>query len=94
MSESTATITLKYPFEWADGETISEIEVPRPKAMHMRGLNIKRLQTDTDEMFKLLQKLLGQPPKFIDKMDFEDVQEIMETVSSFLESGPKTGPTA
>lgn len=90
MNTETKTIKLKHPFEWGD-ETISEIELPRPKAGHMRGLNVKRLQEETDEMFKLVQKLLNQPPKFLDRMDFVDVQTIMEAVGDFLPSGPATG---
>lgn len=90
MSEEKTTVKLEYPFEWAEGETISEVEIPRPKAFHMRGINVKRLESETDEMFKLLQKLLGQPPKFLDRMDFVDVQKIMEVVEGFLQNGPSS----
>lgn len=94
MSESeSVTVTLDFPFDWTEGEKITQVEIPRPKAFHMRGLNVKRLESETDEMFKLVQKLLGQPPKFLDKMDFADVQKIMEVVSGFLPSGPKDGKT-
>ena len=86
--DEKATVTLDFPFEWTEGETISEIEIPRPKAHHMRGLNVKRLETDTDEMFKLLQKLIGQPPKFLDRIDFQDITKMMKVVEGFLQPGP------
>lgn len=93
------TVTLDFPFEWTEGNIVSEIEIPRPKAHHMRGLNVKRLESETDEMFKLLQKLIGQPPKFIDRLDFQDFTKIMKVVEDFLQPGdssdsePKTDST-
>lgn len=92
-SNEPTVVKLDHPFTWAD-EQVTEISVPRPKAFHMRGINIKRLESETDEMFKLVQKLLGQPPKYLDQFDFVDVQKIMEVVSGFLDNGPTTGNTS
>lgn len=92
--QDSVTVTLDFPFDWTEGETISEIEIPRPKAIHMRGLNVKRLESETDEMFKLIQKLIGQPPKFLDKMDFSDILKIKTVVEDFLQPGaPSAGET-
>lgn len=82
------TVTLQDPFEWA-GEQVTEIEVPRPMVFHMRGLNTKRLSEETDEMFKLLQKLLGVIPKYMDKLSFADSMELLGVVNDFLPSGVK-----
>lgn len=87
---SNIEIKLDHPFQWGEQE-ISSISLPRPKAKHMRGLNVKKLSEETDEMFKLIQNLINEPAKFIDNIDFEDIQKIMETVSDFLDSGQKSG---
>lgn len=92
--EGAKTVTLEFPFSWTEGETIREITIPRPTAGHMRGLNIKKLESDVDEMLRLVQKLIGQPAKFVDKIDFSDLNKIMECVGSFLPSGPETGKTS
>lgn len=92
--ENSVTVKLDFPFEWTEGEQVTEVEIPRPRAFHMRGLDAKKLESDIDEQFKLLQKLLGQPAKFLDKMAFSDAQKLMEAVQSFLPSGaPATGQT-
>lgn len=93
MSDDQRVVTLDHPFVWAD-EQVTTITLKRPKAKHMRGLNIKRLESETDEMFKLVQKLIGEPPAFIDELDFSDIQKIMEVVEDFLSSGPLTGAKA
>ena len=89
--EESVTVKLDFPFDWTEGETITEIEIPRPKASHMRGLNVKRLESETDEMFKLIQKLIVQPPKFLDKIDFSDFTKIMKVVEDFLQPGAELG---
>lgn len=86
--EESVTVTLDFPFEWDGDRKVETIEIPRPKAFHMRGLNVKKLETDTDEMFKLLQKLIGEPPRFLDKIDFADITKMMGVVEGFLSSGP------
>lgn len=88
------TITLEYPFEWAE-ENISEIFIPRPKAFHIRGLNFKKIEGgDGDEVLKLIQKLTGHPPKFVDKIDIADFQKMGEVIAGFFPESPQTGKNA
>lgn len=83
-------VQLQDPFKYGD-DTITEIEVPKPMVYHMRGLNVKKLQEDTEEMARFLQKLLTQPPKFVDKISFADFQELMDVANDFLQPGQPTG---
>lgn len=82
------TLPLKKPFVWdKKDEPVTEVKISRPLGYHMRGLNVKLLESHTDEMFKLAQKLLAQPPKFIDKMAWADLERVLEVSQAFLSSG-------
>ena len=95
MDDASQVIELTYPFEWDNqDEKITEIEIPRPKAKHIRGMNFKKIESgDADEVLKLIQKLTGHPPKLIDRLDIIDIQKIGDVISSFLDSGPAIGQT-
>ena len=85
-------VTLEYPFTWREGEEITEIDLPRPKAMHIRGLNFKKIENgDADEILKLIQKLTGQPPKWVDKIDLADIIQLADKIQDFLPNGPQAG---
>lgn len=87
-------LPLEAPFKYGD-ETITEVEIPRVRAVHMRGINGKKVESgDMDELLKLVQKLLFKPTKYIDSLDMVDVMTIGEVVGYFLSNGPKAGGTA
>lgn len=96
--DGSKQVELLHPFKWGkgeDAETIKSVKVPRIKAQHMRGINGKALENgDMDEVFKLIQKLLGEPKAYIDNIDMADIQVIGEVLGDFLPSGPATGGTA
>lgn len=92
-NKESVTLKLENPFKWGDQE-VTEIVIPRPTAKHMRGLNIKKLSEETDEMLALLQSLINEPKAYIDEMSFSDVVAAMGVVTDFLPSGQKTGASA
>jgi len=96
--DGSKQVELLHPFKWGKGEdadTVTSIKVPRIKAMHMRGINGKALENgDMDEVFKLIQKLIGEPRVYIDCIDMADIQVIGEVLGDFLPDGPATGGNA
>lgn len=96
MTDSNSEIVkLQFPFQWEpDVPEITEIEIPRPKVQHVRGINLTQLENDSDELLKLVQKLTNKSPRFLDKIDMIDMMKIIEVVRGFLQSSPPTGGTA
>ena len=93
--EGDKIVTLQHPFKWADDQgDVTEITVFRPKVFHMRGIDFKKLDGNMDEMLKLVHKLTGHPPKFLDKIDFTDLEKIIEVITGFLDSGQKSGSSS
>ena len=96
--DGSIQVTLEHPFTWIqNGEDakVESVRVPRIKAHHMRGINGKALENgDMDEVFKLVQKLLGEPKSYVDKIDMADFKTIGEVLNYFLPDGPTTGGTA
>lgn len=71
-------------------ETISELEVRKPKAKDLRKFpsNSKTL----GEMLDFAGGLCGQPPSVIDELSIEDALKLFEVIMNFLPDGLKTGP--
>jgi len=87
-------IPLDYPFQYGD-EQITDIQIPRIKAHHMRGINGKKLDDgDIEEMLKLIQALVGKGRKYIDNIDMVDIQTIGAVLQDFFPNGPTTGKPA
>jgi len=84
---ASKTIKLEYPISWGE-ETISEIEIKRPKGKHMRKLGGN---VTMDEMLEIAQKCSAQPKSVFDEMDGQDVLKVAEVIGDFLGSGQKTG---
>ena len=84
---SKVVYKLKHPFEWGS-ETISEIEISRPKGKHLKkfGEGIK-----IGDMVNVASACSGHAPPVFDEMDGEDYVAIVGIVSNFLDSGQGTG---
>lgn len=83
------TIKLKSPIQFGS-ETITQLRLRPPKAKDMRGLP---LQMNMDSMLTLAGRCAEQPPSVIDELSFEDLQAVMEAITSFLPSSPQIGAT-
>jgi len=86
-------VKLEHPFVYdPDEPKITSIEIPRPQVKHIRGLSSEKLAAgDIDEMLSLLQALLAVPPSYLDMLDIDDFQNILEAVKNFFPDGPATG---
>ncbi|HXG47685.1 MAG TPA: phage tail assembly protein [Methylomirabilota bacterium] len=72
---------LKEPLQ-ANGETITELKLKKPKAKALRAFD--RAQGDIAGSFELISDLAGIPPSAVDELDVEDIAEIMAWVSGFF----------
>lgn len=84
------TIKLDDPIQYGS-ETISQLELRKPKAKDMRGLP---LQMGMDDMLKLASRVSAQPDSVIDELSIGDLGRVMEVVGNFIEAGRVTGKTA
>lgn len=83
------TIKLDDPISYGS-ETISSLELRKPKAKDMRGLP---LQMGMDDMLKLAGRVSGQPDSVIDELSINDLGRVMEVVGNFMQAGRATGKT-
>ena len=78
---------LATPVEF-DGETVTEIELPRPKGRHLKELGEDQ---SIGAIILVARKVTGRPLKFFDELDGYDYFKIGEIYNNFLEIGPRTG---
>lgn len=69
-------------------ELISQLEIQRPKAKHIRALPA---EPKTGDLLDLAGKLCGQVPSVIDELSIPDAMALLEIVGNFMEPGQKTG---
>ncbi len=69
-------------------ETVEELVLRRPKGKDMRKLPA---EPDIGSILDWAGELAGQPPSFVDELDVEDVEQLIEGVSRFFESGQLIG---
>lgn len=94
MTDTTESIDveLSHPIQWGENKVYEKFTITRPKAKHMRGVNFKKIEEqDGSEILKLIEKLSGEPPSVVDRLDLTDVMKIAEVIQVFLPSGPETG---
>lgn len=80
-------VTLSSPFEWGD-ELIEEIVLQRPKAKDLEHLSV---EPKMKELLEVARKCARWTNAQIRELDSEDVMEVVEAVSDFLDSGHRTG---
>lgn len=83
-------IPLKHPVAYGD-KTISTLVLRRPKAGDFRGL--KGMDKPFDMILDFAASLSDLSPAIIDRLDVEDMPQLIEVVSGFLGGFPATGKT-
>ena len=86
------TITLVHPITIGaeTQETISVVELRRPTGLDFR--QVQGANNNYDLCLKFAAQLSGLPDVAFDRMDgVDDVPRIIEVVTGFLTSSPKTG---
>jgi len=83
-------IKLLEPIQFGS-ETITELEMQKPKAKHWRGMPSSPGMGD---LLDLAGRLSGHPPKVMDELSTEDMMRVLEAVGNFLPSGLGTGSSA
>ena len=82
------TIELKHPIE-AHGETVTTIELKRPKVKHLKAMD--KATGDVERVAALLTELGALPPSSVDQIDAEDFAVLAEVVGGFFEKPLPTG---
>ncbi len=80
-------IELTYPIE-IDGQTISELDIRRPKVRDMLAADAGG--SDAEKELRLFANLCEQTPAAIEQLDMADYLKLQETYQGFLSSGPAT----
>lgn len=81
---------LTKPLKHGD-KSVSELTFTRtPVAKDLRGMSLRELDK-TDNLIALVGRLTDTPPSVIEQMDLTDLMGVMEVVTAFLPSGPRTG---
>lgn len=69
-------IKLIHPIEYGEGEVYKEFTFKKPKAKHMRNLNITNMKMG--DMIDLIATLSDEPPSLIGELEIPDLQNINE----------------
>lgn len=87
-SEKTKTVQLTEPVQFGE-DTIKVLEIRKPQAEDMRDMPVAN-QT-MGHIMDLAARLSGQPPYVINQLGFNDLTEVMNAVSDFMEPGRGDG---
>lgn len=74
---------LKYPVEY-DGETVTEIEISRPKGKHIKKLGADANLASLIGVAALVTKFT---PRFFDELDSSDYVGVGEIIGNFFVDG-------
>lgn len=82
------TVKLRNPIQVGTGEPIVELVV-RP----LTGKDMRKLPqgSEVDISLALAGRLSGQPDHVIDRLEGDDLIEVLEVVGGFTQRSPKTG---
>ncbi len=85
-------LKLDHPFT-ADGKTLTEVLIRRPKVKDIRSIDIVRDQGDLQQGLTMASLLTGLGFEALDEMDAGDFARVSEVVMSFLpkSKAPQTG---
>ena len=67
-------IKLEHPIEYGENNIVKELSFIRPKAKHMRNLNIQNMKMG--DMIDLIATLSKEPKSLIDELEIVDLQNI------------------
>lgn len=84
---TTKKIPLNDPIQHGS-ETITALELRKPKARDMRGMP---LEMGMDDMLTLASRCTAQPPSVIDELSFDDMTKVFEAIGGFIKPGLQTG---
>lgn len=73
-----------------DGEEVLVLKIRRPKGKDYRAMG--NFNKPISAILDFAAVLADVPPSSIDQLDADDVQNVTEVVSRFLEKSPVTGP--
>lgn len=84
------TVPLGHPIKFGK-EEIAELKYRRPIARDFR--HMKAENPTMGDMLKLAGAIFGKPDAVIDLLDVDDMQNVLEVVASFMQTGQETGAT-
>lgn len=85
---SKNTIKLKHPIK-DDGETISELTLPRPKVKHLKAMDMG--EGEVEKASLLIASLSGVSIHVIEQLDAEDFAAVSNEVAGFFGGNLPTG---
>ncbi len=85
-------LKLDHPFS-ADGKTLTEVSIRRPKVKDIRSIDVVKNQGDLQQGLTMASLLTGISIDALDEMDAGDFARVSEVVMSFLpkSQAPQTG---
>ena len=89
--EEPIEITLTHPIPYGENATLKLLRLRRPKAGDFRGL--KGPDKPFDMILDFASALSDLSPVVIDRIDAEDMPQLMEVVGGFLGGFQPTGKT-
>lgn len=76
---SETILTLNYPIQDGQGNTLTELKIRRPKVRDMRKMQGK---TEAEQSVSLLSMVTGLVPEDIDELDISDFQAAAKIIEA------------
>jgi len=89
-ADGSITVHLKEILTLGD-ETLGELTLAKPKAKHLKGVNISNMRAD--ELIQLASKLSAHPPAMIGELGMQDFVFVSGVIGDFLGGGGEDGKT-
>ena len=87
-------VKLRHPLKGTDDSVVlGELVIKRPTGKEMMKMPYGQ-GLETGDMLKLGLRCAGQPESYAEKLDFDDVIEVVAAVEKFFLSGQTTGEKA
>jgi len=80
---ATEKLKLDHPFT-ADGKTLTEVSIRRPKVKDIRAIDKVKEEGDLQQGLVMTSLLTGLNAELLDEMDAGDFARVSEVVGSFL----------
>lgn len=73
---ATQTVKLKYPVRLATGETLTELNLRRPRVGDLRA--VAHLSGDAEQELAIFARVTGLVPEDLDELDLADYKQVQD----------------
>lgn len=98
MAAERKTVKLRHPVADGDGRVVDALNFRRGRFGDLRGISMsfgadRRMPVSFDDLMTIVSRLSGEFPHVIEKLEGEDMSEVMQFALDFYLASLPTGPS-